>query len=581
MAPTADYGKPRDFGEYRKADAPPLGAAFGQWAGRDLQALRLPGGGVMQFDLSRLTLADYRTMRTHYQINASMSILTFMIHNLDWHIECEVPRIAEQLESNLRDVWTRLIRGISQAYWAGFSPCVLEYENNPQSDYVELCKVKDMLPEESRVEWAQVPGWAPPGRTPPQLKVFNGMNVVGAPWPVPPENTLWYPLLMENGDYYGKKLLKPSFAPWFFSQLLHLFSNRYYERFGEPLPIGRAPFENEVDMGGGTMVSGKTAMEMIITNLRNRSVVVLPSEKEGQTAAGTGGDYSYDIEYLESQMRGADFERYMARLDEEMSLSVFTPTLLFRTADVGSYNLGTSHLQIYQWCLQALAGDLAQYIEEYPLTRLHDFNFGPNAPRAYFRWRSIGKDDNQILNTIVEYTLRGNHALPDLGELGRAIGMTFNEIQTLAPVGPGGEMLPNDQLIQPPPEDPGTGGDIVAGEGYRKPLELPLAAARLMTDRLTTQVERAWRDNKFGPGFKPTPGYRRRFEESLVAEGYERGLATRTAEGVYGRLGLFLNETIGLGQGEYSSPGDFMRLFGKAVENECVAIPAPVKQLKG
>jgi hypothetical protein len=51
---------------------------------------------------------------------------------------------------------------------------------------------------------------------------------------------------MQNGDYYGKKLLRPAFTSWFFSMLVHLFANRYYERFGEPTPVGRAPFDDEI-----------------------------------------------------------------------------------------------------------------------------------------------------------------------------------------------------------------------------------------------------------------------------------------------------------------------------------------------
>ena len=51
---------------------------------------------------------------------------------------------------------------------------------------------------------------------------------------------------MENGNYYGRKLLNACFTPWYFSTLIHLFANRYYERFGEPIPIGRAPFDEDV-----------------------------------------------------------------------------------------------------------------------------------------------------------------------------------------------------------------------------------------------------------------------------------------------------------------------------------------------
>lgn len=566
-----NYGQRRDF---RKSPAPITGNAFGDWAGRDLSFLRMPGGGVLQFDLSRLTLQDYRTMRTHYQINASMMILMFMMHNLDWHIECSVPKIAEQIESNLRDVWTRLIRGISQAYWAGFSPCVLEFDNDPNSGYIELKKVKDLLPEDCHVNWKYVEGYAPPGHTPPKFREFDGIKQFSNSWPVPAENSLWYPLLMENGDYWGRKLLKPSFPSWFFSQLIHLFANRYYERFGEPLPIGRAPFEDQVDLGGGDMVSGKNAIETILMNLRNRSVVALPSDRDANN------QFEYDIEYLESQMRGADFERYLSRLDEEMALSVFTPVLLFRTADVGSYNLGTQHLQLYQWCLSALSGDLGEYIERYPVARLHDYNFGPNAPKAYFRFRSQAKDNDQILNTLVEFTLRGNNAVPDLEELGRAVGISFNEVQQLMAVPAGATVDPKTQEAQPPPGPAGSGTDQVSGRGYRRPEQVD-AVTRQIASRFTTQIEKAWRDGTFGLGKRPTLGYRGRFEDTLIGEGYERTLAKRITDDVYGAMDAFIADTWALGRREYSNPADYMALVARALDVKTGELPAPAVPIKG
>ena len=149
---------------------------------------------------------------------------------------------------------------------------------------------------------------------------------------VPPENCFWYALLMESGDHYGRKLLKPAFPSWFFSQIIHLYVNRYFERFGEPIPVGRAPFDAEIDDGSGGTISGKAAMENVLEGIRNRAIVTLPSDRTNNPQGGKT-DYEFTIEYLESQMRGADFERYLQRLDEEMSLGIFTPVLLYRTAD--------------------------------------------------------------------------------------------------------------------------------------------------------------------------------------------------------------------------------------------------------
>lgn len=406
---------------FKKAPPPKMGDAFGSWAGRDLSYMAMPGGAVLQFDLSRLTLDDYRQMRTHYQINASLSVLTFMMHQLDWHIECADRKIATFIEANLREMWTRLIRALSQAYWAGYSPIAVQYENDPDGRIV-VDKFKDLLPEESRVHWLEVEGWAPPNHARPKFYKYDGIDQMTSSFPIPPENTLWYPLLMENGDYYGRKLLKPAFPSWFFSMLIHLFANRYFERFGEPVPIGRADFEADVDAPGG-MVSGRAAMEEILTSLRNRSVVTLPSDRD------EGGNFLFDIEYLESQMRGADFERYLFRLDEEMSLGLFTPTLLIRTADVGSYNLGVGHMQMYLWMLNALAGDLKEYLDRYVVERLKAINFSPNAPRAEWVPRKLGKENAEILRAVLTEVVRAGSAKPDLEELGVAVGLSLREVR--------------------------------------------------------------------------------------------------------------------------------------------------------
>ena len=45
----------------------------------------------------------------------------------------------------MRLIWTPLIRAISQAYWAGYSPCVLEWENT-REDKIFISKIKDLHP---------------------------------------------------------------------------------------------------------------------------------------------------------------------------------------------------------------------------------------------------------------------------------------------------------------------------------------------------------------------------------------------------------------------------------------------------
>ncbi len=554
MPSAAELWLPPSY-EYTKAPPPKLGEKYGGWlAGREdqIQYMQMPGGATLQFDLDRLTLADYRQMRSHYQVNISLSILGFMMNQLDWRIACDDAKIQDAVTDWMAEVWTRLSRGVAQAFWSGYSPMILQWDNHPTEPRIVLDKVKDLRPEDCKVHWKEVDGYAPPNHAKPKLKVFDGIDINGTnagngqSWPVPAESSLWYPLLMENGDHYGKKLLKPAFPAWFFSQLIHLFANRYFERFGEPLPIGRAPFDETVDMGGGQSMGGKDVMEMILRNIRNRSVVVLPNNVMPGTNANTGKPvYDYSIEYLESQMRGADFERYLTRLDEEISLGIFTPVLLYRTADVGSYNLGEAHYRLFMSLLNALAGDLKEYLDRYVLDRMVDFNFGKNAARARWIPRKLGKDVPETLRAIIAAMIQAGTAKVDVHELGTALGIGVEEIDPLvaeeakakiaaenAPptiTAPGGGANPKNGTTK---AGDGTGAGQGGGSTERKPSDNTMALIDRMLFRVGPQATKMFIEGKFG---KFDFGHDRQLAEALpggrlAAQQYLHGIERWAAE---------------------------------------------------
>lgn len=423
-------GQPISSKQFKKAQPPALGEKHGQWGGENAKFLQMPGGGFLQFNLDNLDLGDFRQMKDHYQINSSLAILTFMMHQMEWHVDCEDKKIAAECEEQLRGIWSRLVRAKSQANWAGYSPNVLQWDNDVRGRRIVLDKVKDLIPEDCKVHWKTAdPTTSPdPGRISSKIAIYDGIDQMGWSKTIPRENSYWYPLLMENGNYYGRKLLRPAFQPWFFSTLMHLFANRYYERFGEPTPVGRAPFDEEVEYNGQTM-KGNQMMGHILNALRNRSVVVLPNDKTPGQASETSPDFDYQIEYLESQMRGADFGQYMTRLDEEMSLGLFTPILMMRTADVGSYNLGVGHTQVYLWMLNAISGDWAYYIEKYILQPIARFNFTENAPPVRMKFRRMGKGNEELIRDILAQGYRDGRFKFDTTELGEAAGLTLTEIQ--------------------------------------------------------------------------------------------------------------------------------------------------------
>lgn len=533
----------------KKAPPPKLGEGYAAgWTGEDVRYLQLPGGGALQLNLDTLTLNDFRQMKDHYQINSSLSVLTFMLHQMEWHIDCENESQAEFYEESLSNVWTTLVRAMSKAFWAGYSPNILQWDNDTPNRRVVLDKIKDLFPEDARVHWKTVDGFAP--GTPnvpeahtvkPKVKIYDGIDQFGFGH-VPVGNTFWYPLLMEEGNHYGRKLMRPAFTSWFFSILLHLFANRYYERFGEPTPVGRAPFEETYTIDGED-ISGRQLMANVIQQLRNRGTVLLPGDK---TPFGdeTNPSYDYTLEYLESQMRGADFERYMTRLDEEMSLALFTPILLLRTADVGSYNLGTQHTQTYLWLLNAISGDWATYINKYLLRPMRDYNFGTNADLPKIKFRKTGKENRDLVRDIVMAMQGAGTLKPDIRELGEMTGMTFEEIEAVT--APEEEPDPNAE----PGEDTTSQKKPDSLNGVYK-------VADQVCKRVENQARNAFRKGTFNKDFQFSMGYRRQWQEAAEEAGITSPLAYTTH--VYDVMDVWLKDIASIGASENAS--DFMKRF--------------------
>lgn len=525
----------------RSSDLPMIGEIAAPWIESNItSSARYPLTNGLSVDTSKLTLNDYRMMLDHYQVSSSLTLLTFMLHQIEWRVECDNIKAAKWCEDNLRAVWTRLIRAMSQAFWAGFSPCALQWENDIASRKTVLTKIKDLKPEESRVHWKSVEAVAAkrterdgdmvqsgtqPKNVTPKVYIFDGIDSGGYPH-IPVSNSFWYPLLMSNGDYYGKKLLKAAYQPWFFSNLLHYFGNRYYERFGEPVVVARAPFEEKVRVANQD-VPGNVLMAGLARLVRNGSSIVMPNTRAQNGLDGVD-NYEYTLEYLESQMRGADFERYHARLDQEISLALFTPLLMTNTGDSGgSFNLGIVHKSNYDNMISAVGGDVKEYIDKYILWPMARINFGPNCPRPRWEFRKPGKVKEETLRTVVLSLLtKGNGdkgVKVDLTEVGQELGMTLEEVELVtAATGDEGTGTGIDPGA-------GTGTDkrdqrpdkkIGRGTGTDKPAPSTTAAraklAAAISSRLAGQFVRALREDEQVPRFDL--GYARMLRDTLESD---------------------------------------------------------------
>jgi hypothetical protein len=507
--------------------------------GNDSSYLQLPGGAAIQFDTTQLTLGDFRRMRENYQLGSSIRLLTFMMQQTEWTLKGgKTEKARKSCEENLRKIWTPLIRSMCSSFPFGYSANVVEWETEPGSNKWVINKIKDLVHEDVDVHWdyqeaAALPG-AAPGSIRPKVKVFDGIEQWGVQT-VPVTNAFWYPLLMENGDYKGTKLLRSAFQPWFFSNLIHMFANRYYERFGEPVPIGRAPYDETIDINGAD-VPGNEVMKNILGSLRNRSAVVLPNQRTGTSLNGTDKTFDYQIEFLESQMRGADWERHLTRLDEEMSLALFTPLLVMRTTSEGGFNAGAGQTQTWLWMLNALTADFGEYINRYIIAPMVRYNFGINDEPPRLEFRKLGTAQQETLRAIVQSLLANDKVKIDYQELGDHIGLDLQENPNPQPQG----------KQQGDPNDPNEDGELNNGnvdkrvgrperikdddpKNNDKTKATTKPITQRIVDRVRSQATKASDSSgAVSSSFEPSLGFARQIVSALEACGVDEPSAAQT-----------------------------------------------------
>lgn len=506
---SADYAKKKKD----RSAHPLMGELANAWAGDAVIRNRWQPN-VLQYDTSQLTHRHYREMADHYQVNSSITVLSFMLHQMEWKIDCDNLKIAKHCEENMRRIWTRLVRAFSQAFIFGYSPNGLRWENG-ENDKTWVTKILDFRPEDCRVNWKEVTGVAQKtsgGQSQSRkVKIFNGIDHDGQPT-IPVSNSLWYPLMMQNGDYYGKKLLNAAFTPWYFSNLVHMYTNRYHERFGEPTIVGRAPFDEEKEINGQTF-TGNEIMNNLMGLVRSGSHVTLPNDRAQNGIDGVT-NYDYQMEFMESMQRGADFDRYLTRLDQEISLALFTPLLMMNTADGGSFNLGVVHTQMYQAMIRAIADDWKEYIDRYLLRPMAQINFGPNAKLPQIRFQKIGKVSEEtgraLLNQLMTTGNDGHSVKVDLVEASAALGLTLEAGAILAqpPSKDGSNEDPATDDSGAPKKQKDTRKGRPEREGKAKGIDKKGAQlANSIADRLAGQFSKAFREDVKPEEFAPNIGY--------------------------------------------------------------------------
>jgi hypothetical protein len=361
-----------------------------------------------------ISLDVYKKIANHYQVKDSLAIMSYSIQQIDWFIQSDNEEAKKVVSYAMEKIWNRLIRSVAKSFKFGYSPMVKVFtlEEIDGKEYIIYSKIRDVDPGDCQAitdKFGNFNGfWYRKGQG-----AFEAQ--------VKPDYAFWYTSDMENGNLYGESMLKNIYKPWYYSEKIHQFANRYYERFGEPLVVGRAPSSGKVMKSDGSTTNAQDLMNSIIASIRSHSSVQLPSDKDPESK-----DYLYDLKYLESQMRGFDFDNYLNRLDTEITKGLFVPELMFKSGSGGSFALGSAQIQAFYTTLMGIMDNIQDYINLYILPQLIEYNFGKNI-EVRFNYQPLSVDAKKNIQDIILAMMNLNKLKVDIKQLEERSGFKLTE----------------------------------------------------------------------------------------------------------------------------------------------------------
>jgi len=383
---------------------------LGKSGGNNLYTQRLPDG--TRYNADDISIKTYRKMRLDPQISACLNVIKFTMQRVDWYVEGD-DKTKKVIEKSIENVWNHLIRSITKSLWAGYSPNVKIFTLDG-SNYV-LKKIKDLDPSTCKVKTDKKGN-------------FDGFQqeLMGKKEIINPQYAFWYTHQMEDGDLYGNSMIKPAYKPWYYAELIHMFANRYYERFGEPVVLGRAPIGDVVEDSTGAKRDSMASIQSAGEGIRNHTVLTIPGDRD------ESGNFLYDISYLESQMRGVDFDVYMKRLDLEKARAIFVPDLLLGSGNVGSYALGLEHKATFITGIMGIIDDYFEWINKYIVKQLIELNY-PSGD-AKLKYTPLSRVTEDAIVDIVRDLVSTGKISPEIQTLSDRIGIPLTEEKNPPPI---------------------------------------------------------------------------------------------------------------------------------------------------
>lgn len=228
-----------------------------------------------------------------------------------------------------------------------------------------------------------------------QRRLFSAMGD-----DIPPEKCIIFTYRKRFNNYYGTSAFKPVRKNWLLKDAILKMWARALDKFGTPILSAIVPDGTVKDPETGEEVSQLEYATKLLANLQNGTSLVLSAKD-----AGTGSQGG-QLPKLEAVVTGGNgtgeaFDRAVSYLNKMIARGLLIPSLVFdEGARSGSLALGTSHFNGFLLMVRALFTQLKEVLLDQFISRLIEYNFGPQKNWGDFQERPPGAEELKLYSEV-------------------------------------------------------------------------------------------------------------------------------------------------------------------------------------
>jgi len=243
---------------------------------------------------------------------------------------------------------------------------------------------------------------------------YAGLRQPHMDGPIPPEKTFVMTLNKEWGNLHGRGRLDAAYEPWYWSSVIYMFANRYFERKADPVIKAHGPSEIRPDPQTGAEENTLDSLNDSLGSLRSSGAIALPDERDEH------GNRRWDVEYLLDDQRGEMFRKYIEHLDAKKLRALFVPERsLTQDGSVGSQAAARQYADTFLLMEAGLLQDIVGQVNAFVVRPLVEANFGPAALDDGLRLATTGisRQNEEILADVLRLAVEAEKNGGKLAEL--------------------------------------------------------------------------------------------------------------------------------------------------------------------